>query len=113
MNFKDIFNLLLNIYHFRFWLTFFNVDYTIIYGDNGVEVLIDNEKAENVSAEKTEEGVVGSIIEVTIKNIPLYELPSTGGYGSFLYTLSGAALVLGSSLMKYKKKREEELGSEE
>jgi LPXTG-motif cell wall-anchored protein len=53
------------------------------------------------------------IIEIAITNMPIYELPSTGGYGSFLYTLSGAALVLSSSLMKYKKKREEELGSEE
>ena len=40
-----------------------------------------------------------------------YELPSTGGMGTYLYTIGGVVLMMGTSLIIYKKKREEVLRS--
>lgn len=76
-------------------------EYTIVYDKSGVWV--DGKLATEANG----------VITIKVGNMPLYELPSTGGFGSSLYTLSGAALMLGSSLIAYKKKREEELGSKE
>ena len=76
-------------------------EHTIVYDKSGVWV--DGKLATEADG----------VITIKVGNMPLYELPSTGGFGSSLYTLSGAALMLGSSLIAYKKKREEELGSKE
>lgn len=43
------------------------------------------------------------------ENTPLYELPSAGGPGIFLYTISGVLLLMAGSLILYKMKRGEVL----
>lgn len=45
------------------------------------------------------------------KNTPLYELPSTGGTGIFVYTIGGTLLLMAATLLLYKMKREEVLKS--
>ena len=45
------------------------------------------------------------------KNTPLYELPSTGGHGIFVYTIGGTLLLMAATLLLYKMKREEVLKS--
>lgn len=50
-----------------------------------------------------------SIIRYAYVNIPLYELPSSGGPGIFLYTIGGVLLLMAGSLILYKMKREEVL----
>nr|WP_296007091.1 VWA domain-containing protein [uncultured Blautia sp.] len=44
-----------------------------------------------------------------IKNEALYELPSTGGTGIFVYTIGGTLLLMAAALLIYKMKREEVL----
>lgn len=44
-----------------------------------------------------------------IKNEALYELPSTGGPGIFVYTIGGTLLLMAAALLIYKMKREEVL----
>lgn len=43
------------------------------------------------------------------KNTPLYELPSAGGTGIFVYTIGGTLLLMAATLLLYKMKREEVL----
>lgn len=44
-----------------------------------------------------------------IKNEALYDLPSTGGPGIFVYTIGGTLLLMAAALLIYKMKREEVL----
>jgi len=50
-----------------------------------------------------EEG--GKAIVLKIKNMELYELPSTGGIGTYWYTIGGTLLMMAAALILYKKKR--------
>lgn len=43
------------------------------------------------------------------KNTPVYNLPSTGGTGIFVYTIGGTLLLMAAALLIYKMKREEVL----
>lgn len=43
------------------------------------------------------------------KNTPIYDLPSTGGTGIFVYTIGGTLLLMAAALLIYKMKREEVL----
>lgn len=45
------------------------------------------------------------------KNTPLYELPSAGGTGIFVYTIGGTLLLMAATLLLYKMKRGEVLKS--
>lgn len=45
------------------------------------------------------------------KNTPLYELPSAGGTGIFVYTIGGTLLLMAAALLLYKMKRKEVLKS--
>ena len=54
-----------------------------------------------------EEG--GKAIVLKIKNIELYELPSTGGIGTYWYTIGGTLLMMAAALILYKKKHAEEV----
>lgn len=45
------------------------------------------------------------------KNTPLYELPSAGGTGIFVYTIGGTLLLMAATLLLYKMKRKEVLKS--
>lgn len=53
-----------------------------------------------------EDGIV-----LTLENEILYELPETGGPGIYLYMLGGVALMMAGTLLVYKKRKEEVLGS--
>ena len=46
----------------------------------------------------------GKSIVLQIRNERLYELPKTGGSGTFVYTISGTLLMLAAALILYKKK---------
>ena len=48
-------------------------------------------------------------IVVTLKNDLLYELPETGGSGTYWYTFSGALLMMGAALIVYREKRKREV----
>lgn len=48
-------------------------------------------------------------IVVTLKNDLLYELPETGGSGTYWYTVSGALLMMGAALIVYREKRKREV----
>ena len=50
------------------------------------------------------------VIDIKIPNTPLFELPSTGGHGTYWYTLGGFALMMSAVLSWYKNKRKEVLG---
>lgn len=56
-------------------------------------------KAVEGSYEVTDTGV-----NLIFKNTPLYELPSTGGDGIYVYMISGTLLMLASMLILYKRK---------
>lgn len=43
-------------------------------------------------------------VDLIFKNTPLYELPSTGGDGIFVYMISGTLLMIASMLALYKRK---------
>lgn len=48
-------------------------------------------------------------IVVTLKNDLLYELPETGGSGTYWYTVSGALLMMGAALIVYREKCKREV----
>lgn len=48
-------------------------------------------------------------IVLKVKNEMIYELPSTGGPGIFVYTIGGTLLLMAAALLIYKMKREEVL----
>ena len=50
-------------------------------------------------------------IVLILENEMLYELPSTGGPGIYLYMLGGVALMMAGTLLVYKKRKEEVLRS--
>ena len=50
------------------------------------------------------EGNENSISILKVKNEKLYELPKTGGSGTFVYTVSGTLLMMAGALVLYKKK---------
>ena len=51
------------------------------------------------------------IITVYYNNTPLYDLPSAGSSGIFGYTMGGTLLLMAGTLILYKMKRKEVLGS--
>ena len=49
--------------------------------------------------------VENGTVVLKIKNKALYELPSAGGYGIFLYMIGGTLLLMAGSLMIYINRR--------
>ena len=45
-----------------------------------------------------------SIYELKIKNTPIYDLPSTGGNGIYVYMIGGVALMMAAMFILYKMK---------
>ena len=81
--------------------------------ESGVVSLI-TENGEEISDNKAEmwelkEGETTFILKIL--NRALYELPSTGGPGIYLYMLGGVALMIAGTLLVYKKRKEEVLRS--
>ena len=64
-----------------------------------------------VNGEPVTEGTAAEGIIITLENEILYELPSTGGPGIYLYMLGGVALMMAGTLLVYKKRKEEVLRS--
>ena len=48
-------------------------------------------------------------VVVALENDLLYELPETGGSGTYWYTVSGALLMMGAALIVYRQKRKREV----
>lgn len=55
-------------------------------------------------AEGNETGVV--TYSYYFKNTPMYKLPSTGGIGTYWYTIGGMLLMMAAALILYKKKKD-------
>ncbi len=75
--------------------------WTVVFS-NGLLVSLNDEPQQGTA----EDGVV-----ITLENEMLYELPSTGGPGIYLYMLGGVALMMAGTLLVYKKRKEEVLRS--
>lgn len=50
-----------------------------------------------------------NVVTYYFDNVPLYELPSTGGHGTYWYTISGLILMLGAALIMHRNKCKEVL----
>lgn len=71
-------------------------DWTLTFAD-GLLTHLDDKEVKGTATE-------GVIVEIT--NTRVYELPSTGGSGIFVYTISGTLLLIAATLLLYKMKRE-------
>lgn len=60
-----------------------------------------------VKMEQDENGV----FIMKVHNKAVYELPSSGGHGTFVYTIGGTLLLMAAALLLYKMKRKEVLKS--
>ncbi len=72
-----------------------NTDGTVSLGSNNGVAGIEAEDGKNII--------------LKVKNIELYELPSTGGIGTYWYTIGGTLLMMAAALILYKKKHAEEV----
>ena len=75
---------------------------TVKAGNNSVDAIAKEELANITGA--NENGAY-----FYFENTPVYELPSTGGPGIFVYTIGGTLLLMAAALLIYKMKREEVL----
>lgn len=75
---------------------------TVKAGNNSVDAIAKEELANITGANKN-----GTYFY--FENTPVYELPSTGGSGIFVYTIGGTLLLMAAALLIYKMKREEVL----
>lgn len=85
-----------------------NVTWTIEIDDLQVTSIIDSKGIE-IEPITPENRATSSKDIYLYENIPLYELPSAGGPGIFLYTIGGVLLLMAGSLILYKMKRGEVL----
>ncbi len=69
---------------------------------SGKAVTFDTTK--ETDAEGKENGVV--TYSYYFENTPMYELPSTGGIGTYWYTIGGMLLMMAAALILYKKKKD-------
>lgn len=58
------------------------------------------------STEKTNPTDDSKVYTFIFKNDPVYELPSTGGIGTYWYTIGGMLLMMAAALILYKKKKD-------
>lgn len=58
------------------------------------------------STEKTNPTDGSKVYTFIFKNDPVYELPSTGGIGTYWYTIGGMLLMMAAALILYKKKKD-------
>ena len=75
----------------------------------GNDPLVDgsNENAKDPYITLTSSSETGVVI--TVQNDLLYELPETGGSGTYWYTFSGVLLMMGAALIVYRQKRKREV----
>lgn len=74
------------------------------YGQNDNPLTSDGKDTYVTLTKDSENGVV-----VALENDLLYELPETGGSGTYWYTVSGALLMMGAALIVYREKRKREV----
>lgn len=77
------------------------------YKGNDLLVDGDNENEKDPYITLTTSSETGVVI--TVQNDLLYELPETGGSGTYWYTISGALLMMGAALIVYREKRKREV----
>lgn len=83
-------------------ITIVDGNVTVKAGNNSVNAIA-KEELENIAG-ANENGAY-----FYFENTPVYELPSTGGTGIFVYTIGGTLLLMAAALLIYKMKREEVL----
>lgn len=79
--------------------------WTIKLSSKGL-IRLEGVKEDNVKIEVVDNK---TIYKYYFENTPVYELPSTGGTGIFVYTIGGTLLLMAAVLLIYKMKREEVL----
>lgn len=57
-------------------------------------------------AQRTDETTGVVTYSYNFENTPMYELPSTGGIGTYWYTIGGMLLMMAAALILYKKKKD-------
>ena len=77
---------------------------------NGIANLITTDSYGGTNPDVVPEKVDGTLV-YQYENALVYELPSTGGPGIYLYMLGGVALMMAGTLLVYKKRKEEVLRS--
>ena len=86
--------------------------WTVEITAKGVKPIIKDQGGKDITDEVLKQSDTGNESYVmTIKNQAIYELPSTGGHGIFVYTIGGTLLLMAATLLLYKMKREEVLKS--
>lgn len=76
--------------------------WTVEIGAEGMKPVIKEMKT-NTPVELTQ-NPKSSIYELKIKNMPVYDLPSTGGNGIYVYMIGGVALMMAAMFILYKMK---------
>lgn len=76
--------------------------WTVEIGAEGMKPVIKEMKT-NTPVELTQ-NPESSIYELKIKNMPVYDLPSTGGNGIYVYMIGGVALMMAAMFILYKMK---------
>lgn len=75
----------------------------------GLKSIVSSKDSDNPMTGETEEGT--TTLYFYYYNDVLYDLPSAGGPGIYLYMLGGVALMIAGTLLVYKKRKEEVLRS--
>ena len=86
-----------------------SASWTLIFDENGMLTEATGSEAAFNSYISKANGTATDGIVVTLKNDLLYELPETGGSGTYWYTISGALLMMGAALIVYREKRKREV----
>ena len=87
------------------------IQWEITIDDGNVTVKAGNNSVNAIAKEELA-NITGANANGTyfyFENTPVYELPSTGGTGIFVYTIGGTLLLMAAALLIYKMKREEVL----
>lgn len=86
-----------------------SASWTLTFDNNGMLKSVAGSKDEFDTYISKANGNATDGIVVTLKNDLLYELPETGGSGTYWYTISGALLMMGAALIVYREKRKREV----
>ena len=72
--------------------------------DGSLKAVVDDGKYDKEIVGSIQVNDKDDVVEITIINSKIYELPSTGGRGIYWYLTGGILLMLAASLVSYKNK---------
>ena len=89
-------------------LLFEDIKVEIERTENGISVMLDEGNADpdivKVTGTRPSESNESDLVEITVYNTRLYELPSAGGRGIYWYLVGGILLMMAAALILYKYK---------